>query len=288
MNILLMIPYLEKCSALTKRVFFGKDTTLPEPAWKATDVIKMIILTGIILYAVMYGGMKIALWHYGELAVGEFFDYSTDEGKQNLSILLIFGMAFQIMVEMALLYFYSKWKYNITFEDFGFRRTSVRHTFFLGMFLFLSVYFLEKHFTNILEFIPGFLNLDFSFYNDSASETLSLKTIVEEKMIPNWVLIVFAGLVAPVTEEVIFRGYLLPSVMKHMGYVWGVVIASAIFALVHMVFEPMTLLIMFLLGCMLSVMYIRTKSLWPGIIFHSINNTIGTVLAISGIEKLAQ
>jgi len=283
-----MLHHIKRCSTLTRKFFCGDDTTLPSPAWKATDVLKMIILTGVILYVVMYGGMKLALWHYGELAMGEFFDFSTEDGKRNLSILLLFGMAFQIIVEMTLLYFYSKWKYHIPFEDFGFRQTSVRHTFFLGMFLFISIYFLEKHFTSLLEFIPGFLNLDFSFYNNSADETLSLKTIIEEKMIPNWVLIVFAGLIAPVTEEVIFRGYLLPSVMKHLGYVWGVVISSVIFAMVHMVFEPMTLLIMFLLGCMLSVMYIRTKSLWPGIIFHSINNTVGTVLAIAGIEKLAQ
>lgn len=280
--------HIKKCSDLTKRFFCGTDTTLPNPPWKATDVLKMIILTGIILYVVMYGGLKFAVWYFGEMAVGEFFDISTEEGKSNLSLLLLFGMAFQVIVEMLLLYLYSHWKYNTTFEDFGFRKTAVRHTLFLGLFLFFSIYFLEKYFTNFLEFLPGFLNLDFSFYNNSADEVLSLKTIIEEKMIPNWVLIVFAGLIAPVTEEVIFRGYLLPSVMKNMGYVWGVVISSAIFAMVHMVFEPMTLLIMFLLGCMLSVMYIRTKSLWPGIIFHSINNTVGTVLAIVGIEKLAQ
>ena len=283
-----MIKHLKKCSDLTKRVFFGKDTTLPAPPWKTTDVIKMIILTGIILYVIMYGGLQTAIWYYGEMAIGAFFDYSTEEGKQHLSMLLLFGMAFQIIVEMTLLYFYSRWKYHITFKDFGFRQTSIRHTFFLGMFLFLTIHFLEKYFTNLLEFLPGFLNLDFSFYNNSADEVLSLKTIVEEKMIPNWVLVVFAGLIAPVTEEVIFRGYLLPSVMKHMGYTWGVVISSAIFAGVHMVFEPMTLLIMFLLGCMLSVMYIRTKSLWPGIIFHSINNTVGTVMAISGYIELSQ
>lgn len=283
-----MKKYIDKCSDLTKKFFLGHNTTLPSPVWKMTDVVKMIIITGIILYVVMYGGMKLAIWHYGELSVAEFFDFSTEEGKKNLSILILFGMAFQILVEMALLFFYSRWKYHITLADFGFRKTAVRHTFFLAMFVFLSVHFLEKYFSNFLELLPSFLNLDFSFYNDSADEVLSLKTIVEEKMIPNWVLIVFAGLIAPATEEVIFRGYLLPSVMKNMGYVWGVIISSAIFAMVHMVFEPMTLLVMFLLGCMLSVMYIRTQSLWPGIIFHSINNTVGTVLAISGIEKLAQ
>lgn len=282
---------IEIMSDLAKQIFCGKETSLPPVPWKATDVIKMIIVTGIVLYLVLFGMLKIAIWYYGEMVIGEFFDMSSPSGKQHLTGLLIFGMAFQIIVEMTLLFFYSRWKYHTTLADFGFRMTPVRSTLAIGFFLFFLVYIGDYFFQNFLENIQKIFassGINFSFYNGSASESLSLHTIIQEKLIPNWILVVFAGLIAPITEELIFRGYLLPSVMKHMGYIWGVIISSAIFAIVHMVFEPITLLIMFLLGCMLSVIYIRTKSLWPGIIFHSINNTIGITLAITGVEVLNQ
>jgi len=278
-----MIAHIQKCSKFTKNFFFGKNTTLPEKPWNAIDVVKMVILTGMLLFLASYGALEFSKWYFGEMKTGEFIFFHMKE-------LIIGALLFQVSVEMILLYCYTHWKYGVTLVDFGLKDTPVRATLALAAFLFLLIAFGQNYFIEFLQYIPGVLGLEFSFFGvvGDSGDSISLSQLVEDKIIPYWFLFVFAGILAPITEELIFRGFVLPSIMKNMGYVWGVVISSAIFALSHMVFEPVTLLIMFLLGCLLSVLYIRTKSLWLGIIFHAINNTAGIFLAVSGIEKLAQ
>ncbi len=278
-----MIADIKKCSNLTKNFFFGHDTTLPEKPWNAVDVVKMVIITGFLLFLASYGALEFSKWYFGEFKTGEFIFFHMKE-------LVIGALLFQVLVEMLLLYLYTHWKYGVTLVDFGLKKTPVRATLALSAFLFIVIAFGQNYFIEFLQYIPSILGMDFSFFGmvGQSGDSISLSQLVEDEIVPYWFLFVFAGILAPLTEELIFRGFVLPSVMKNMGYMWGVVISSAIFALSHMVFEPVTLLIMFLMGCLLSVLYIRTKSLWPGIIFHGINNTTGIFLAVSGVEKLAQ
>ena len=49
-----------KCSKIVKQFFLGKDTSLPKKPWSAIDVVKMVILTGIILLIFGTGGIGIA------------------------------------------------------------------------------------------------------------------------------------------------------------------------------------------------------------------------------------
>ena len=276
-----MKKHFKKYSQLTKNFFFGHDTTLPEKPWNAVDVVKMIIVTGFLLFMASYGALEFSKWYFGELKTGEFIFFHMKE-------LVIGALLFQVAVEMILLYAYTHWKYGVTLVDFGLRNTPVRATLVLSAFLFLIIAFGQNYFIEFLQYIPSVLGLQFSFFDlgGASGDSITLSKLVEDKIIPYWFLFVFAGILAPLTEELIFRGFVLPSIMKNMGYMWGVVLSSAIFSLSHMVFEPVTILIMFLMGCLLSVLYIRTKSLWPGIIFHAINNTTGIYLAVSGIEKI--
>lgn len=75
---------------------------------------------------------------------------------------------------------------------------------------------------------------------------------------------------APVWEEAMFRGFLLPSLARYLPH-WGAVAAtSLIFALVH--FSREGLLPLLLLGCVFGGAYAATRNLLAPIALHSLWN----------------
>jgi CAAX protease family protein len=82
-------------------------------------------------------------------------------------------------------------------------------------------------------------------------------------------------MVAPIAEEVFFRGFLFPVLRARAGVAWGVVITGALFSLVHAVGSPVeALIVLFVLGAGLCLLYLRTGSLLPCIGLHALNNAI--------------
>ena len=87
------------------------------------------------------------------------------------------------------------------------------------------------------------------------------------------------ALLAPILEELLFRGAIqghLQSVLKHPWV--AILIASFLFGVVHM--NPAQIPFAFLLGAMFGWLYYRTGSLLPGIIGHVLNNSIAAVSMI--------
>lgn len=84
-------------------------------------------------------------------------------------------------------------------------------------------------------------------------------------------LLVF-GLLAPVCEALAFRGFMLTGLLHVMRPRSAVFLSSFLYALYHMnVFQ---FLPMFLLGVVLGLLTLRSKSLVPAIIFHALHNSI--------------
>lgn len=80
---------------------------------------------------------------------------------------------------------------------------------------------------------------------------------------------------APISEEAFFRGFLFPGLRHRLG-VWGAALVSAlIFALGHLqwgVFIPI-----FLLGLILAWLYAKTGSLWSVITVHFAYNFLALI-----------
>jgi len=87
---------------------------------------------------------------------------------------------------------------------------------------------------------------------------------------PVW-LIVAAVLVAPLVEEIFFRGFLFQGFRKKYGWVKAMLLSSAIFGIAHI--DPVTIIPTFVLGLVLTYVYHRSNSVWPGIILHFLINT---------------
>jgi len=82
-------------------------------------------------------------------------------------------------------------------------------------------------------------------------------------------------MIAPLAEELFFRGLLFPVLRARLGVAWGVLVTGALFSVVHAVGSPPeTLIVLFVLGAGLCLLYLRTGSLLPCIGLHALNNAI--------------
>jgi hypothetical protein len=85
------------------------------------------------------------------------------------------------------------------------------------------------------------------------------------------------GLLAPLAEELVFRGAILRSLLKWNSRPWvAIVISAALFSAAHL--NPAQIPHTFLIGLLLGWMYWRTDSIVPGVVFHWVNNTVAYVL----------
>jgi hypothetical protein len=97
----------------------------------------------------------------------------------------------------------------------------------------------------------------------------------------SWVTIALlfltASVAAPIFEELMFRGFMLPSLTRYLP-VWGAIaVSSLLFAIAHLSLSevlPLTTL-----GIILGVVYTRSRNLFSSIILHSLWNT-GTLLSL--------
>ncbi|XP_045809703.1 uncharacterized protein LOC123904024 [Trifolium pratense] len=75
---------------------------------------------------------------------------------------------------------------------------------------------------------------------------------------------------APIWEEVVFRGFLLPSLTRYMP-VWSAVLVSSVaFAFAH--FNIQRMLPLVLLGLVMGAIFVRSRNLLPSMLLHSLWN----------------
>lgn len=86
-----------------------------------------------------------------------------------------------------------------------------------------------------------------------------------------------AGIIlAPITEEIFFRGFIFRAMALRKGYVKGVVYSSLVFGLVHLNLEAF--LPISIGAAILAVGYKRSGDLWVPIIAHALNNFVAFLL----------
>lgn len=85
------------------------------------------------------------------------------------------------------------------------------------------------------------------------------------------------GLLAPLAEELVFRGAILRALLRWNSKSWLAIIISAIFfSAAHM--NPAQIPHTLLVGILLGWLYYRTNSIVPGVVYHWVNNTVAYVL----------
>jgi len=89
-------------------------------------------------------------------------------------------------------------------------------------------------------------------------------------------LFILASFLAPLGEELYFRGFLYPAIAKHTGNIAGMLITSIVFGALHLSwpqFLPLTLG-----GLFLNWLYFKEGSLYTAIAAHSMWNALAIII----------
>lgn len=89
-------------------------------------------------------------------------------------------------------------------------------------------------------------------------------------------LVLFAMAVTPaICEEIAFRGFLLSGFGSRHRTSLAVFLSSFAFGLIHMI--PQQVFNAFLLGLFIAAICLQTRSLFPGMVFHFVYNSLGVL-----------
>ncbi len=90
---------------------------------------------------------------------------------------------------------------------------------------------------------------------------------------------------APIGEELVFRGVLARGLATRLPTVAAIAISAALFSLYHR--NLVQALPTFMIGIPLAWLAIRSDSLIPGVILHALNNLIGLPIARDEVPELS-
>jgi membrane protease YdiL (CAAX protease family) len=86
---------------------------------------------------------------------------------------------------------------------------------------------------------------------------------------------VLTCLIAPIAEEVFFRGFLFSVLASRIGVLWGALVTGGIFGLIHLSGSPpLGVAVLVAFGALLCVVYWKTGSLIPCMALHALNNAV--------------
>jgi hypothetical protein len=97
-----------------------------------------------------------------------------------------------------------------------------------------------------------------------------------------WFLLAGAILVAPVVEEIFFRGFVYAGLRARYGWKRAAVVSAALFAIIHL--QPTAALPIFVLGLIFAFLYEWGGSIWPAIVMHFASNALAMGVAYLVIQ----
>lgn len=137
------------------------------------------------------------------------------------------------------------------------------------------------------KFLLPYIPLSFLFFNFGHSlivhffgEGEALNQLAVESMfnyLPIWQIFLMTVIVAPIVEEVLFRGLILFSAGRKTPSWLRLIVSSLLFGLVHSPTNISSLYIYVGMGFLFSYAAKRTNSLEAPIVYHFLNNLLGFI-----------
>jgi len=220
----------------------GVDATLVP--WKIKDGLTaagLLLVLNLILAAI------IAL-------AGKFMDLSIYQ-------LMIMITIATILITLFVTWFFTVRKYNVPFRRLGFADIKI--------FSHIPYIIIAEMFVFFLENVYAFLLL---YLAKSKVPEQPIFQIFGRGTSHFIVALIVVALLAPISEEMFFRGFIYTAFRERYGVVYGVFISSGIFALFHVL--PLLMVPIFIIGIALSLLYEYRKSLVAPIMLHALNNLL--------------
>ena len=93
------------------------------------------------------------------------------------------------------------------------------------------------------------------------------------------VSVAYGALAAPVFEELLFRGFAIPPLARHIGAGPAILLTAVIFGGLHGS-DPAAVVPLTALGVALGWLRVRSGSLWPPLALHVVNNVVAIAIAL--------
>ena len=117
--------------------------------------------------------------------------------------------------------------------------------------------------------LAGYMGWMESLGAETKQETVVLLETTKDPLIIV-IMVITAVVIAPLWEEVVFRGYLHPVIKKHGGIWAGAICSSLLLAVVHN--HLAAIIPLFLLAMLMVWLYEKTGSIWTPIAVHACFN----------------
>lgn len=194
------------------------------------------------------------------VVAGYLFALSRMEQNQSTNILYVATFEFLLLIPIAVIFLWRK----VSLKELGFNRFNANQLA-LGCGLLVGVYMLVI-INNLV-----MISLGVTTQADVISELLG-------EINAPYLFAFTTVIVAPITEEMFFRGFLFKGLREKYGWVNALMFSSMIFAIFHG--QLATLLPTFLLGALFSYLYQRTDSVFPGMFLHFTVNAMGALVLL--------
>ncbi|MFC1752984.1 type II CAAX prenyl endopeptidase Rce1 family protein [Thermoproteota archaeon] len=164
--------------------------------------------------------------------------------------------------------------YKLDFKNMGFRLSGIKTDLILPIIIVLVVIGVNIGYNLLLE--------HFGIFTPKSEVAEMINTIMLRGHIVNKILLAFSVvLFIPVVEEIIFRMFMINYFEKFTCLWVAVLYSCVVFAISHAPIHVFPM--MFFIALLFSIVYIKTRSIVPSIVAHSINNL--TMLSISLLYK---
>ena len=229
---------------LVPSIYTHRETTVPWTHWDAT-----------------FGLSLIALFLMGSIFVSAVW---RNHDGMTTPIFLTFALMIMPGIMIFVAWRLSIKRYKVSWATLGFRSPHGRFSLMFSIAaLLLSigfgiVYVRVTTMIGIDLLIPP--NFQKTYLGEMPLEFANLITII---------------ILGPLGEEVFYRAFLLGALIKSTGTIRAIAISSIIFAVSHISLG--VILPFFISGVLLSFLYIRTKSIWPPLVAHSMQNLLAVI-----------
>ena len=167
-------------------------------------------------------------------------------------------------------------KYKTSFRNLGFIRPSWLQDFKLAVVTWIISILIVGVWTSLLIKIGSNGIIEKLIPPNSARE---LFNATGENVV---VMLIIASVLAPISEELFFRGFMFSGLIKLFRggkkAIIASIISSAVFAVSHV--DVGAYFVTFILGMSFTFLYWRTKTIWVPIFAHSLHNTVALLLVI--------
>ncbi len=238
-----------------------KDRLIPDHLrvpWGVKDAIVVYILPWVVLPILIVIALSL-LSPYIPLARSFLSALQANSVQANFTLVLI-----DAIVELVIVALYLK-KYKAGWKSVGWRKFSILQA--IGLVLLMLIIFtlgVAALTTLVAYLIPSF-NADQAQTNEFTSQTRSHPSIS----------LIALVILPPIIEETVFRGFIFPAMSKKYGLVFGAIVTSVLFGIAHL--QANVSVYTFVLSLVLCFMYVRLRSIIPGIALHMLNNYLAFV-----------